>query len=129
MARAEVKNAADRQQVAGAATRLAYRERRFLAALREVMATPAGRIVFGERTYGMLARCGLHKTSFSQSASVMAFDEGKRSLGLELEALLVQDEATWIQMEVETRALAKGDAAVTDAAHTRSIEEARTSAE
>lgn len=48
--------------------------------VRWLMSTPSGRRV----VWKILSRCGIFKTSFSESAAQMAFFEGARNEGLQL---------------------------------------------
>lgn len=66
------------------AERLQVRERRRreLDDLKWLMAHPQGRRI----TARLLARAGVDKTSFNHSGSVMAFNEGRRDMGLFIKA-------------------------------------------
>ena len=122
--RPEVTNAADPRQVRGAKSRERDRELRYLGALRQVLETPAGRLVFGELERGLIARAGVYQSGWDPSARIH-FLAGRRDFGLEILALVTQaGEDLYLQMETEMRALRARDARETSAAHTARAEEA-----
>lgn len=47
-----------------------------------LMSSPRGRRL----VWWLLAKCGVNRTSFNNSGSVMAFNEGQRNIGLVLQA-------------------------------------------
>lgn len=47
-----------------------------------LMSSPRGRRL----VWWLLAKCGVNRTSFNNSGSVMAFNEGQRNIGLLLQA-------------------------------------------
>lgn len=107
---AEVTNAANPDQVRGSRRRSQRREVRFLDALREVMRTPAGRLVFGERDLGLLARCGIFGSPLHSAGSMLYYNVGRQDMGREILAqLLAADETLYETMEREMRALAVRD--------------------
>lgn len=107
---AETGNAADVEQVRGARRRQLRREKRFLDKLREVMATEAGRFVFGERDLGFLARCGIYTSAMHPSGSTVYYNIGRQDIGKEITGLLIQaSEEAYQVMEREMRALAVRD--------------------
>lgn len=113
----EVTNAADRKQVRNAGRRTKSRERRFQNALRAVMATPEGRLLFGERRLGLLARAGCYRSVFSQNPVEMAYNAGRQDFGHQMMALLAEaSEKLYLDMERETRLLESRDAEETAAA-------------
>lgn len=113
--RAEVKNAADPEQVEKAGRRVNRRERVRLEHYGAVMRTPAGRAVM----WDLLERAGLYETSFDREALIMARREGRRGLGLELLAQLIELEpALYLVMEQEARIRQSQADSETDAAHT-----------
>jgi hypothetical protein len=115
--RAQSQNAADPRQVRRARRLAKHREERFITALRAVLETPAGRLVFGEREQGLLARLGAFRSAFHQSGSVTYYQIGRQDAGHELIALLVEaSEDLYLEMEREMRALAKRDEETTAAA-------------
>lgn len=123
MPQPEVTQANDRHQIRAAKTRLASRERRFMDALRAVLNTPQGRLIFGERELGLLARAGVYKSIWARDASIH-YNAGKQDFGHELLALLTQaDEMSYLRMEAEMRALAKRDSGETEAAHLPSTDD------
>lgn len=123
--RAEVKNAADPHQVRTAGRRIGRRELRFLTALRTVMGTPEGRLVFGDRGHGLLARAGVYRSIWEASAKIH-YNAGRQDFGHELMAeLLRADEGLYQLMETEARLLALRDDAETDAGHTPAATEGR----
>jgi hypothetical protein len=50
--------------------------------VRWLMSSPRGRRL----VWWLLAKCGVSRTSFNNSGSVMAFNEGQRNIGLLLQA-------------------------------------------
>lgn len=122
--RGETGNAADPRAVYGAGRRATRRERRFRMALATVLETPAGRLVFGERDYGLLARAGLYESTFHREPTVMAHKAGRQDFGHWLLTELIEaNETCYLEMEREMRALAASDVAETVAAQTPSVEE------
>lgn len=114
----EVRNAGDRRQVQDAERRLRRRRGRWLAALRAVLATPEGRLVFGERDHGLLAKAGVYRSIWAPNAQIH-YNAGRQDYGHELMAeLLRADERAYLLMEQEARAIAAGDERETEAAHT-----------
>jgi hypothetical protein len=121
--RVEVRNAADPAQVQGAARRGQSRDRRYLDALRQVMSTPAGRFVFGDRRLGILAQCGIYEAIWRPN-SEMGRLAARHDLGVEITARLLQaGEDNYELMEREARAIARRDNGETDAAHTPPAEQ------
>lgn len=124
--RAEVRNAGDPKQVRDAGRRAKRRQQRFDDALREVMASPAGRLVFGEHEFGFVARAGVYRSVFHPSGSQTSYNAGRQDFGHEIVAELLRvDEAAYELMEREARAVAKRDAQETEAAHTAPASEER----
>lgn len=116
--RAEVKNAADPEQVRGAGRRVNKRDARWKNALRVVMSTPEGRLVFGERSLGFLAQAGIYEAIW-RGNSEMGRLAARHDFGVEILAQLLQvGEDFYELMERECRAIARRDAGETDAAHT-----------
>lgn len=112
--RTEVRNAADPQQVKGADKRTKRRQVARLDFYRAVMLTQPGRAVM----WDLLARAGIYETSYDNLAMAMARNEGRRMLGLELLADLVElDKDLYLLMETEARARDARDAQETEAAH------------
>lgn len=68
------------------------------AELKDVLGTPSGRWVM----WRVLARCGIYTRSLSETDSLTAFHEGRRSVGLELliEIRNAEPEA-YIKMQTE----------------------------
>jgi len=115
--RAEVKNAADPQQVKGAARRQQRREARRLAAYHEVMTTVAGRAVM----WDLISQAGVFRSVFNPHDGMQSFNIGRQDFGHELMGLLLRVDAEgqlYLQMEKEARALEVREARDTDAAHT-----------
>jgi hypothetical protein len=107
---AETGNAADPEQVRSARRRQLRREKRFLDAVREVMATPAGRLMFGERDLGLLAQCGIYNSAMHPSGSTVYYNIGRQDIGKEITGFLIAaSEETYQTMEREMRALAVRD--------------------
>lgn len=103
-------NAADPKTVRAQGRLLRKREQRYLDATREVLRTPAGRILFLERDRGLVARSGIYATTFAPDALTMAFKEGRRNFGLELLNLLAEaDEQAYLEADAEMRGLAQRD--------------------
>ena len=75
-------------------------ERRRLRALlddadfKAVIDTPSGRR-FVRR---LLGECGVHRTTFNESAALAAFLEGKRSMGLWLQSLFAEYPGVYVQL-------------------------------
>lgn len=94
------RNAADPKQVRQAKRSAGDHEKAVEAAYRELMGTPAGRMAMWDQ----LERHGLYKTVFDPHGSWMAFNAGKHSMGLELQALLVRvAPKEYLRMEEEAR--------------------------
>lgn len=118
--RVEVRNAADPQQVKRAARRQQRRDERRIDYYRTVLGTPAGRFVF----WDLLASAGVFRSIYHASA-LIHYNAGRQDFGHELIATLVEaDEELYQIMEREMRALAKRDAAETEAGHTPATTEA-----
>jgi len=114
--RAEVRNAADSQQVRRAGRRQQRRDERRQNAVRAVLATPEGRFVF----WDLIASAGVFRSIWESSARIH-YNAGRQDFGHELIAMLVEaDPEAYQLMEREMRALAKRDALETDASHTDS---------
>lgn len=62
------------------------KRRKELEDFKWLMAHPQGRRIATR----MLAEAGIYRSSFNHSGSVMAFNEGRRSLGLWLQAEIVE---------------------------------------
>lgn len=113
--RAEVKNAADAQQVKGAGRRESRREQRRLAAYRAVMTTSAGRAVM----WDLIGRAGVFRSVFNPHDGVQSFNIGRQDFGHELMGLLLRIDGEgqlYLRMETEARAQEGRDAHETDAA-------------
>lgn len=101
---------ADRSRVRKAERREAREADRYLEAVREVIKTPAGRLVFGELRLGILATAGVYSSGFDADPCRHAFNAGRRDIGLRLMALLVEASPEDFQtMEREVRRLRRGD--------------------
>ncbi len=74
-----VKNASDPKQVEAGELKEEEKEALETRDLLTVLGTPEGRRVL----WGILERCGVYKTSFTGNSETF-FNEGKRSIGLEL---------------------------------------------
>jgi hypothetical protein len=112
-ARAEVKNAADKEQVKRAARKEVRREDRRLDAYRSVLGTSAGRMVFDD----LLARFGAYRSIWHPSA-LIHYNAGKQDAAHELLADLIRaDEELVDLMNREARERRRADARETDAAH------------
>lgn len=112
--RAQVRNAADPDQVKRARRKEQHRDELLAAALKQVLSTPAGRIVCWE----LLARAGVYQSVWRPTVEVH-YLAGRQDYGHELLGLLIAaDEDLYQVMEREARARAKRDDAETDAAHT-----------
>lgn len=79
-------NAADEKQVKEAEKREKHSRGSELRDFRSVMETKYGRRVVND----LLMFCGVLKTSFNNSGSVTAFNEGQRNVGLKLLADIEQ---------------------------------------
>jgi hypothetical protein len=95
----------------------------FTDAVRAVMSTPAGRLMMGDPTYGILSRCKLDTCIFEASAKIY-FNSGMQNVGLEIKALLAEvDEDALILMQNEMRLLAKREKNEAEASVTDSVSE------
>jgi hypothetical protein len=102
-------NAANPREVRGRDRLFKKRERRFLNALRAVLETPEGRIVFGERDLGIIARAGVYRSIWSPNAEIH-YKAGRQDFGHELLGLLIAaGEDLYLVMEAEMRGLARRD--------------------
>lgn len=120
-----VRNGADPRQVRYGDRRDREHTARWQAALRTVLATPAGQLVFGELEYGLLARAGVFRSVYNNSATQMAWNSGQQDFGLQLLAELVRAApAEYLQMEAAMRQLAARDDRTTAAVHTPDDKEA-----
>jgi hypothetical protein len=118
-----VRNAADPRQVKRAARKERDREAQYLASLRLVLELPAGRLVFAT----LLRRAGLDRTVYDSSGSSMYFNEGRRNVGLEIKANLIEaSEDLYELLEREDRARQRHEAAENDAVHMDTTEETPT---
>jgi hypothetical protein len=105
MARSLQRNASDPKQVRYAERKQRQREARFLAALREVLRTPAGRIVGWE----LLARAGVFRSVWDPSAKIH-YNAGRQDYGHELLASMLEaDEEAYQLMEREMRAYLRNE--------------------
>ncbi len=59
--------------------------RTFIEDVRWLMSSPRGRRL----VWWLLSKCGVNRTSFNNSGSVMAFNEGQRNIGLLLQAEVI----------------------------------------
>lgn len=76
----------DPKQVSNRAAAAGQKQKRLLATLKLVMSQPNGR----ELLWDLLSMCGVHHTSFDINATVMAFKEGQRNVGLRLESQIIK---------------------------------------
>lgn len=58
----------------------------FVEDIRWLMSSPRGRRL----VWWLLGKCGVNRTSFNNSGSVMAFNEGQRNIGLMLQAEVLE---------------------------------------
>lgn len=114
-------NALNREQQK-ALDRLTRRKRRqFEDAARATLATPHARYFLGE---WLDQYAGLNRSTFHQSGSVMAYQEGARDAGLKLlEALEAADDKATEQMLAEVRDRKRRDAREMAALHTTRAED------
>jgi len=120
---AEVENTGDRRQVRAAESRIKRREQRFFDALRAVLGTQEGRLVFGDLEHGMLARAGVFRSVFNAHGGIQGMNIGRQNYGHELMALIIRaDEELYERMETECRARRRRDDAETEIAHKREAE-------
>ena len=114
--RAEVRNAADPEQVARAGRKTAKREAIRASNIKAVMSTGEGRAFMWE----LLERARVFESIWHPSAAIH-YNAGRQDFGHELQALLLEvDEDLYDLMAREARARGKRDAAETDAVHTPS---------
>jgi hypothetical protein len=110
--RALVKNATDPKQQKYAERLLKRRHARLVDALRAVMGTPAGRIVFWE----LIVTCRSFESIYRNGAGDLLYNAGRQDVGFEL--LRDLQDCTpdlYLLMEQEMRALATREASETDA--------------
>jgi hypothetical protein len=85
---------AERQQQREAEERKRLRALLEAADFKAVIGTPQGRR-FVKRVLG---ECGVHRTTFNESAALAAYLEGKRSVGLWLQSLFAEYPGFYIQL-------------------------------
>lgn len=113
--RAEVRNAADPQQVTRAARKEQRREARTRALYAAQLATSDGRAF----CWHLLERAGVFRSVSNPHGGRQSENIGRQDFGHELMAhLIAADEDGYLQMEAEARERARHDARETDAAHT-----------
>lgn len=114
--RAEVRNAADAEQVKRAERKTARRAALEAANIKAVMSTLEGRAFVWE----LLTRARVFESIWHPSAAIH-YNAGRQDFGHELQALILGvDEELYDQMAREARGRAKRDANETDAQHTAS---------
>lgn len=118
MERAQVRNAADREQVQRAESRDRKGYRRRLAVLRSVLGSREGR----EFVWSELARHGLYESITAQSSMIYVMS-GRRDAGLELMADVQRFPDLYLAMQREAMERAAADDRETDAAHTPRAED------
>ncbi|HMJ02427.1 MAG TPA: hypothetical protein VK506_05770 [Conexibacter sp.] len=115
--RADVRNAADPEQVERAGRkekRLATREQDLT---RAVLATPEGRAF----CWSLLVKAKVFESIYHASA-LIHYNAGRQDFGHELIALLLDaDEDGYLLMEKEARAFNRREANSTDAVHTKPV--------
>lgn len=112
--RAEVKNAADPEQVSRAGRREHRRDDLRLDLYRAVLHSAAGRAVF----WDLLTLAGVYRSIYAADGRIH-YNAGRQDFGHEVIAtLLAADEDAYLLMEREARQLAKRDAVEVDASHT-----------
>jgi len=117
--RVQVRNAADPQQVRRAARKEKQLEERFSAAMRNVLATESGRLVFWE----LLARAGVYRSIWVMTAEIH-YRAGQQDFGHMIQAEIVKaSEDSYEQMVREARLRAQREANETDAAHVSRAEQ------
>jgi hypothetical protein len=120
--RAVVRNAADPRQVKRAERLDRDSAAMFTGNLREVLATPAGRLVLWE----LVARAGVYKSIWTPNSEIH-YRAGRQDYGHELLASILEaDEQLYELMEREARARARAANYATDAAHISSASEGGT---
>jgi hypothetical protein len=112
--RADVRNAADPEQVNRARRKDRDRVRVFSGNLRAVMQTDYGRAVMWE----LVERAGVYRSVWSPNSEIH-YKAGRQDYGHELLAEIIEaDEGLYMTMEREARERARREARGTDAAHT-----------
>jgi hypothetical protein len=112
--RALTGNAADPEQVKYAERKERQRRARFGLALKTVLGTTAGRLVFWE----LLSRAGIYRSIWDPTERIH-YNAGRQDFGHELLATILEtDEDAYLLMEREARAIARGDARETAAVQT-----------
>lgn len=79
-------DAGDEKSVRKKTRKVQLTEKQILSALDGIMGVPEGRAFF----WWFLGLCRVHNTSFNQNGLTMAFNEGARNVGLQVEAMLVR---------------------------------------
>jgi hypothetical protein len=95
-----VKNASDESQVKGAGDKAKRREQRDAEDLQLVLGSIQGRRLL----WRYLSRCGVFQSSFSTNGSITFYNEGKRSIGLEILAeITATNPDAYLQMMKESK--------------------------
>lgn len=114
------RNAADPQQVKRAGRKVQSQRDRLLGSMREVMRSPAGRVL----VWGLLGYRPIDETVYDHSGSSMYYKEGQRSMTLWIKATALEaDEDLYLLMEKEMRAYQRGQALENAAMNTRAVGE------
>lgn len=117
--RAQVRNAADPQQVRRAARKEKQLEERFTNALRDVMGSASGRLVLWE----LLSRAGVYRSIWVMTAEIH-YRAGQQDFGHMIQAeILKAGEDGYELMAREARLRAQREANETDAAHVSRAEQ------
>lgn len=117
--RAEVRNAADPEQVKRADRRSKRKDSIRRDMFAAVMATTEGRFVMWE----LIVAAGVYRSIWDNSARIH-YNAGRQDFGHELLATLLDaDERSYLAMESEARARARKDAVEVEAGHTASATE------
>lgn len=115
--RAETGNAADPRQTRNAARRARRRRDRFDLAVRQVLNTPAGRQLFGDLEFGLMAASGMFQRNWTENSNTVHYNSGRREMGLEIYRMAVDigGRELFERMEQECRLRADKDQLEADA--------------
>lgn len=93
-------NAADKRQVKERETRDRSTRRQELDDIRALLSGRSGRRFF----WRLLGMCGVFRSSYSADASLMSFNEGRRDIGLHIQAEILEASTdAYLMMQNESR--------------------------
>lgn len=122
--RQNVRDASDPKQIRRARRVQERHQTELVAAIKAVMQTQPGRLVFWE----LLSAAGVFRSVFNQHGGIQSWNIGRQDFGQEiLQDLMTVDEDAYLLMEKEARAKVRRENADTDAAFTPKVEDEQTS--